>query len=124
MRVPDVVRLSGIYAGHFSGHQAIGAVGLRLPTLSCPRAWPTCGWKEALAWVGVPAFCAGGSFKVLRLIALLLPLAAESRVKALSLLPGLGTFRGRAINGFASSRKARVEEKTDSDRFASPSRAW
>ena len=35
--VSPLVRLSRIYAGHFSGHQAIGAVGLRLPALStCP----------------------------------------------------------------------------------------
>ena len=61
--VSPLVRLSRIYAGHFSGHQAIGAVGLRLPALStCPPELVTCGWKGALAWVGVPAFCASGSF--------------------------------------------------------------
>ena len=63
--VSPLVLLSGVYAGHFSGHQAIDAVGLCLPALSTapPRAWPTCGWKGALAWVGVPAFCASGSFQ-------------------------------------------------------------
>lgn len=32
--VSPLVRLSGVYAGHFSGHQAIDAVGLCLPALS------------------------------------------------------------------------------------------
>lgn len=63
--VSPLVRLSGIYAGHFSGHQAIGAVGLCLLALSTcpPRAWSPAGGKGALAWVGVPAFCASGSFQ-------------------------------------------------------------
>lgn len=83
--VSPIVRLSGIYAGHFSGHQAIGAVGLRLPTLSTctPELGPPAGGKGPWPGSVSPHSALAAASKVLRPNRLLLPLAAESRVKAL-----------------------------------------
>ena len=70
----------------FQAARAFGASG----SLPCPpppptpRAWPTCGWRRAFAPSVSPHPNLVAASKVCALIALFLPLAAESRVRALS----------------------------------------
>lgn len=118
------VLLRGVRTGHFPGDQAFGAVGSLPcpPSPPAPRAWPTCGWRRAFAPSVFPHPKLAAASQVCALISLFLPLAARSRVRALS---SYSQARGlpkseRARNRSLHPERQKSRETIDSDRFASP----
>lgn len=97
---------------HFPGRVGIRRLWVSSPAHPLhlpPRGWPTCGWRGAFTPSVSPHLKLAAASKVCALTALFLPLAAESRVRALSSYSQTWGL-SKSVREIASSRKAKVEK--------------
>lgn len=121
------ILLRGVYMDHFSGHRAFGAAGslparpLHLP----PELGPPAVEKGLRPSVSPHPKLATASKMCALVVVLFLPLAAESRIRALSSYSQeWGVSRSERETGRFHPERQKSKEIIDSDRFASPSLGW